>query len=63
MKIFGKAINFLRQVKAELAKVSWSNREELFGSTMVVIAITSIITLFIGGIDLFLTKMLSLVFR
>ena len=63
MNIFKKAINFLKEVKIELSKVSWSNRQELIGSTFVVIIITSITALFIGLIDLFLSKILSLVFK
>ena len=63
MNIFGKAINFLKEVKAELSKVSWSTREELIGSTMVVIVITFISAVFIGLIDLLLSKVLSVMFK
>jgi preprotein translocase subunit SecE len=63
MGIFKKPINFLQEVKQELGKVSWSSRQELMGSTAVVIVITVIMAVFIGVIDLFLSKILSLVFR
>lgn len=63
MNIFKKAVNFLKEVKQELTKVSWSTRQELIGSTIVVIVITSIMALFIGLIDLFLSQILSLVFK
>ena len=58
-----KGINFLKEVKTELTKVSWSSREELVGSTAVVIVITSIAAVFIGLIDLALSKALSVLFR
>ncbi|OGX39607.1 MAG: preprotein translocase subunit SecE [Omnitrophica WOR_2 bacterium RIFCSPLOWO2_01_FULL_41_12] len=51
------------EVKAELTKVSWSSRDELIGSTFVIIGITFIIALFVGMIDLILSKILSLLFR
>ena len=63
MNIFRKTINFLKEVKQELSKVSWSTRQELIGSTFVVIVITSIMAAFIGLIDLFLSKLLSLLFK
>jgi len=58
-----KTFNFLAEVKAELGKVSWSTRQELIGATVVVIAVTMIASIFIGVIDLSLSKILSLIFR
>lgn len=63
MNIFSRPINFINDVKQELNKVAWSSRQELVGSTFVVIAITAITTVFVGIIDLLLSKILSLVFR
>jgi preprotein translocase subunit SecE len=63
MYIVSRSINFLREVKAELGKVSWSTREELIGSTTVVIVLTSIIALFIFMVDSALAKILSMVFK
>jgi preprotein translocase subunit SecE len=63
MKIINRTIDFLKEVKIELTKVSWSTKEELLGATTVVIVITSLMGLFIGIIDLFLSKALSLVFK
>ena len=63
MNIFNKATKFLREVREELGKVAWSNRQELMGATVVVIVTTIILGVFIGLIDLLLTKALSLVFK
>jgi len=62
-KNYKKIKQFLTEVKQELEKVSWSTREELIGSTVVVITITAITAVFIGIIDLFLSKILSVMFR
>jgi len=63
MNILNKVIGFLNEVKVELSKVSWSTRQELVGSTIVVIMITLIMGLFIGLLDLLLSKGLSLLFK
>jgi len=63
MNAHHKAINFLKEVKAELGKVSWSTRQELIGATAVVITVTLIMAVFIGIIDILLTRILRLVFR
>jgi preprotein translocase subunit SecE len=58
-----KVIDFLKEVKIELTKVSWSSRHELIGSTTVVIVLTSLITAFIFIIDSALAKILSIIFK
>jgi len=63
IKNYAKIKTFIVEVKTELTKVSWSTRQELIGSTFVVIIITAITAFFIGTIDLFLSKILSLMFR
>jgi preprotein translocase subunit SecE len=63
MNIIQKPINFIREVKAELGKVAWSTREEIMGSTMVVIVVTAIMAVFIGVIDILLTKILQMIFK
>ncbi|MBU0710061.1 MAG: preprotein translocase subunit SecE [Candidatus Omnitrophica bacterium] len=63
MNILLKPVKFLKEVKVELGKVAWSTRQELIGSTMVVIAVTALATLYIASIDLSLSKLLSLVFK
>ncbi len=63
MKVVKKITNFFSEVKQELSKVSWSTRQEIMGATAVVIVITALLAIFIGIIDLFLSKILSVVFK
>lgn len=63
MNLIQKSINFLKEVKVELGKVAWSSRQELMGSTIVVIVVTVAMSLFIGLIDISLSKGLSLLFK
>jgi len=63
MSVLKKITKFIGEVKQELGKVSWSNRQEIMGATVVVITITAIMAVFIGVTDLFLSKILSVVFK
>jgi len=63
VNIFKKIGKFIQEVKQELTKVSWSTREELIGATFVVISVTAILAVFIGCVDLLLSKVLSLMFK
>ena len=57
--MYERAIDFLREVKAELTKVNWPSQSELTGSTTVVIVITIILAIFVGFIDFMLSTLLS----
>lgn len=63
MNILAKPVGFIKEVRAELGKVAWSTREELLSSTMVVIVVTLILGVFIGVLDIFLSKLLSILFK
>jgi len=63
MKLIQKPIGFIKEVKAELGKVAWSSRQELIDSTIVVITVTALMAAFIGGVDIFLSKGLSLLLK
>lgn len=63
MNILAKSTNFFKEVRSELSKVSWSTRKELLASTILVITVTLILTVFIGIVDLGLSRFLSVVFK
>ena len=58
-----KITNFFREVKAEMQKVTWPTREELMGSTGVVLTTMLILSAFIGVADFMLANALKLVLR
>lgn len=61
--MFAKAINFLKEVKVELKKVSWPDKNELLGSTTVVIISVMILALFIGICDFIFSKAMQIIIR
>ncbi len=63
MKIFEKITNFITEVKVEMQKVSWSTKEELIGSTTVVIVSTLLLAMFIGVVDIILSRFVGLIIR
>lgn len=56
---FAKIKKFLTEVRLELSKVSWSTRKQLAGATGVVVVLTLILTVYIGIVDLGLSRLLT----
>lgn len=52
-----KVMQFLREVRVELRKVTWPSRKQTVGSTVVVIVLVMIISLFLGVVDIGLSKL------
>ncbi len=51
---------FLKEVRDELKKVVWPTKEEVIRLTGVVILVSLIVGLFLGGTDFILTKLVEL---
>ncbi len=58
-----KSIQFLREVKVELKKVTWPSRKQTMGSTVVVVVIVTIISMFLGLVDLVLSGLIRSVLQ
>jgi len=58
-----KIRQFLREVRAELEKVSWPGRQEVQAATIVVIALVVLLAVFIGAVDFVVSRVLGLFFR
>jgi preprotein translocase subunit SecE len=58
-----KIKDFFRDVKVELKKVVFPTKDELIGSTWVVIITVIVISLFLGVVDLSLTKLVGIALR
>lgn len=51
LSFFGRIRKYLREVQSELKKVNWPTREELTTYTIVVFAMTTVLTLLVFGLD------------
>lgn len=56
-----KFVNFLSDVKLEMGKVSWSTKDELIGSTIVVLVSLAILSIFIGICDVVLSTIINVI--
>jgi preprotein translocase subunit SecE len=62
-RMIEKIKQFFREVKVETKKVVYPGREELIGSTWVVIVTVIAISIFLGMVDVSLTKLIGLAIR
>ncbi|MBS3754416.1 MAG: preprotein translocase subunit SecE [Desulfobacterales bacterium] len=60
-RYFGDWIQFLREVKVELSKVTWPSRKETVGTTAVVLVFVIIIAIFLGAVDFVLSNLVRLI--
>ena len=56
-------IRFVKESAAELRKVTWPTRAETVKLTVIVIALSVIVGLFIGGTDLLFLKLSTLLYK
>ena len=60
IKLFmNKALQFLSQAKAELKKVTWPTRKQTLASTGVVMIIVVIMSVYLGIIDVILSRLVK----
>jgi preprotein translocase subunit SecE len=56
-------IGFLREAKAELKKVTWPGKTQIWYSTLIVIFVTFCLAAYLGILDFFLTWVFSAILR
>ncbi len=61
--MLSKVKEFFREVKVEVKKVVFPSKDELIGSTWVVIITVIVISLFLGIVDLGLSKLVGMALR
>lgn len=64
MPAFSKnPVVFLKEVKGELTKVTWPTRKEVIRLTIIVIAVSVVVGIYIGGLDIIFTKLTDLIIK
>jgi len=59
--MIGKASDFVANVKSELKKVTWPTRKDTYASTTVVIVLVMLCAVFLGGVDIILSRLIRLI--
>jgi preprotein translocase subunit SecE len=60
---FNDSIQFLREVKVELQKVTFPTRQETVGSTVVVLVLTVIMAVYLGFSDWALARIVRMLLQ
>lgn len=54
-----KVLDFVRESRAELKKVTWPTKKQVWYSTLVVVVMTCIVGLYLGAVDVILTAVFA----
>ena len=54
-----KVLDYIRESRAELKKVTWPTKQQLWYSTIIVIVVSAIASAYLGLVDLNLTGIFS----
>jgi len=54
-----KVANFLKEVKSEIKKVNWPTKKETVRYTLIVILVSIVVAIFLGGLDFVFTLILN----
>lgn len=60
--MFQRIVNFVTDVRTEMAKVSWPSKDQLKGQTLVVIFVSLFFAVFIFAIDHILSRVLDFIY-
>ncbi|HBY96492.1 MAG: preprotein translocase subunit SecE [Ardenticatenaceae bacterium] len=63
MKDSNAIVVYLRQVRSELGKVVWPTRDQALNLTGVVLAVTVVMSLFLGGLDFIFARLVEALLR
>jgi preprotein translocase subunit SecE len=60
---FGRGRRFLSEVRSELGRVTWPTRREVWATTIVVIAVSTLFGVYLYLVDLSLSKFVTWAFK
>ena len=61
--VLKKVVKYLKAVRAELKKVSWPKRGQVLRLTIVVVLITTVVSLYLGTLDLIFAKIFAVLIK
>lgn len=61
--MFERITNYVKSVRAEVARVSWPTRNEIITLTVLILALVVILTLYIWGVDGIIGSLLKVVIQ
>jgi preprotein translocase subunit SecE len=61
--VMERVLDYIRESRAELKKVTWPTKQQMWYSTLVVIVVTFMVSVYLGLVDLLLTGVFSKIVR
>lgn len=58
-----KPLVFLKEVRREMGKVAWLDRQQAIRLTLIVVGVSAVMALLIGGLDFAFTKIMEVLLR
>ncbi|MCM8779370.1 MAG: preprotein translocase subunit SecE [Candidatus Omnitrophica bacterium] len=58
-----KIKRFLQEVARELKKTSWTTKEEVWSSTLLVVVTVGVLSVFIGIVDFLLSQLVNFIIK
>jgi len=59
--MMGNLNEFFANVKAEIEKVTWPSKKDAYASTTVVVILVMICAVYLGGVDMILSRLIRLI--
>ncbi len=59
--MFKKLINYIKNSKSELKKVAWPTKKQTLNHTLLVIAFSLVVAIFLGILDFVFNKLVELI--
>jgi preprotein translocase subunit SecE len=59
MNFFSKITLFFKEVGLEMKKVNWPTKKEALKDTLIVISISVVVALFLGGLDIIIREVIK----
>ena len=63
MEFLTRTQQFFREVAAEFRRVNWPSRAEVVRSTVVVLAVVVVLALYLGAVDIGLSKVVGVIIK
>lgn len=57
--ILDKIVTFLKEVRLEMKRVNWPTRHQTLNYTLIVIGVSLVVAVFLGGLDFIFTSILN----
>ena len=54
-----KIIQYFKDVRTELSKITWPKKEEVIKLTLIVFIFSALVAVYVGGLDLIFTNILG----